>query len=222
MPSRSASPPVACPDCDLLQRIPPLPPGGRANCLRCRCVLARRPLAPQEVPLALAVAALIAVLVANTTPLMGLSAVGRSASTTILGGAYAMWQHGEAITAALVGFCAVAAPGSYLVLMIALLTAARRSPVPRWAGEMLRWARHLQVWSMTEVMMLGILVALFKIAELATVEPGTGMYAVGVVMLLLPAIAVTFDPREIWQRIEWVEPGANLAHASGDAAGAAP
>ena len=47
---------------------------------------------------------------------------------------------------------------------------------------------------MNEVMMLGILVALIKIAELATVNAGIGMYAVGAIVLLFPAIMVTFDP----------------------------
>jgi len=53
------------------------------------------------------------------------------------------------------------------------------------------------------VMMLGILVALIKIAELATVDPGIGMVAVGVLVVLFPAIMVTFDPREVWKRVEW-------------------
>jgi paraquat-inducible protein A len=54
-------------------------------------------------------------------------------------------------------------------------------------------------------MMLGILVALIKIAELATVNAGIAMYAVGVIVLLFPAIMVSFDPAEIWQRVEWAD-----------------
>ena len=69
--------------------------------------------------------------------------------------------------------------------MLAVLLAARRPPAPRWVGELLRWAEAMQPWSMIEVMMLGILVALIKIAELATVEPGIGMYAVGALVVLL-------------------------------------
>jgi len=144
-------------------------------------------------------------IVANTSPLMDLSVVGRVASTTIAGGAYQMWLEGEQIVGVLVAFCAVIAPGGYLLFMLTLLLAAQRSPPPRWIAEMLRWAHHFQMWSMLEVMMLGILVALIKIAQLATVQAGIGMYAVGVVMLLFPAIMVTFDARELWQRIEWVD-----------------
>lgn len=196
---------VACPDCDLLQRLPTLPPGGKGRCPRCGYTLAARPTHSLELPLALTVTAAIVFVIANTAPLMGLSAVGRHASTTIIGGAYQMWVDGQAITATIVAFCAVIAPAGYLLFMLTVLLAAGRFPVPAWVGEMLRWAQHLQVWSMLEVMMLGILVALIKIAELATVNAGVGMYAVGALMMLFPAIMVTFDPREIWQRVEWAD-----------------
>ena len=205
MNARLISSSVACPDCDLLQRIPPLAPGGKARCARCGCLLAKQPSSPRDLPLALTVAAAIAFVIANTSTLMDLSVVGRTASTTIAGGAYEMWMQGEPITGVLVAFCAVIAPGGYLLFMLALLLAARRSPAPFWVGEMLRWVHHFQVWSMLEVMMLGILVALIKIAELATVEAGIGMYAVGALVLLLPAIMVNFNVRELWQRVEWVD-----------------
>ena len=172
MDARLLSKAIACPDCDLLQRMPPLPPGGKARCARCGCALAQKPSGPRDLPLALTVAAAIAFVIANASPLMDLSVVGRTASTTIVGGAFEMWMQGEQITAVLVAFCAVIAPAGYLLFMLTLLLAARRSPAPRWVGEMLRWAHHFETWSMLEVMMLGILVALIKIAELATVEAG--------------------------------------------------
>ena len=197
---------VACPDCDLLQNIPPLGHGEKARCTRCGHTLAMRSSDPLDRPLALTVTAIIVFIVANTEPLMMLSAVGRTASTTILGGAYQMWATGEQITAAIVAFCVVIAPALYLLFMLAVLLAIRRPPAPYWVGEALRWALHMQPWSMYEVMLLGILVALIKIAELATVAPGIGMFAVGGLVVLFPAIAVTFDPREVWDRVEWVEP----------------
>jgi paraquat-inducible protein A len=134
---------------------------------------------------------------------MDLSVVGRFASTTIPGGAYEMWLQGQMITAVLVAFCAVIAPGTYIAFVLVLLLASRRSPVPEWVGEALRWVGHLQTWSMVEVMLLGILVALVKIAELATVTPGIGMYAIGALVLLLPAIQRTLDVDALWQRVQW-------------------
>jgi paraquat-inducible protein A len=196
---------VACPDCDLLQRLPGLPPGGKARCSRCGYTLATRRTDPLDRPLALTLAAAIVFIVANTAPLMGLSAVGRHASTTIAEGAYEMWQQGEPVAAMIVAFCAVIAPASYILFMLTVLLAVRRPPAPQWIGELLRWADSIQPWSMSEVMILGILVALIKIAELATVDPGIGMYAVGALVLLLAAIMMSFDPREIWQRVEWAD-----------------
>jgi hypothetical protein len=90
----------ACPGCDLLQRIPTLSPGGKARCARCNEPLAARPRGPLELPLALTLAAAVVFIIANTQPLMGLSAVGRHGSTTIIGGAYQMWMHGLEATAA--------------------------------------------------------------------------------------------------------------------------
>jgi len=196
---------LACPDCDLLQRIPPLPPGGQARCARCSETIAVRRVDPLNRPLALTLAAAIAFIIANTSPLMGLSAVGREASTTIVGGAYEMWLQGSEITALVIAFCVVVAPAGHIAFLLVVLFAVRRPPAPRWVGEMLRSAHWMQPWSMTEVMMLGILVALVKIAELATVLPGIGMYAAGAFIALLSAVIATFDPREVWKRIVWAD-----------------
>lgn len=155
--------------------------------------------------MALTVAAFIVFIVANTLPLMDLSVIGRSSSTTIAGGAYEMWQQDEELSAVLIAFCAVLAPGGYLLFMLTVLFGARGSLAPKWVGEMLRWASHIRVWSTIDVMMLGILVALVKIAELATVTPGIGMYAAGVLIVLLPSIAASFDMRELWQKVEWTD-----------------
>ena len=168
---------IACPDCDLLQRIPPLAPGGKARCARCGETLVNQRADPLGRPLALTVAAALALILANTMPLMGLEVVGRESSTTIIGGAQEMWLRGSEITAVIVAFCAVIAPAGHVLFMLVVLLAVRRPPAPRWVGELLRSAHFMQPWSMTEVMMLGILVALVKIAQLATVLPGIGMYS---------------------------------------------
>ena len=90
-----------------------------------------------------------------------------------------MWQQGQRLTAALVAFCAVIAPAGYILFMLVLLLAARRrrcrtGPPRCCAGWVI-----FKIWSMLEVVMLGVLVALTKIAQLASVNPGIGMYAFG-------------------------------------------
>jgi paraquat-inducible protein A len=196
---------IACPECDLLQKLPPLLGGARACCARCGETLVQRRSDPLERPLALTIAAAIAFIVANSTPLMSLSAAGRHASTTILGGAAEIWQQGSQLTALAVAFCAVIAPAAYLLFLLVVLLAAYRPPAPRWVGELLHSAHLMRPWSMTEVMMLGVLVALVKIAQLATVTPGVGMFAQGAFIGLMAAVLVTFDPGEIWTRVRWAD-----------------
>jgi len=199
---------AACPDCDLMQRIPALSSGETARCLRCGRSMAVDKTDPLNRTFAFAVAAAIVLIIANVTPLMGLSAVGRHASTTILGGVLKMWQEGQGITAALVAFCTVVAPAIYITFMLTILIALRRDPAPSWIGTLLRVSEASRTWSMVEVMMLGILVALVKIADLATVIPGIGMFAVFALILLVAAMTVSFDPREVWLRIRWVDEAA--------------
>ena len=200
---------IACRGCDLLQRLPPLAPGERARCARCGYLLGKRLANSHDRCLALTVAAAVLYLVANSAPLMGLSVAGRSASTTIIGGAVAMWRHDERITATVVAFCAVLAPAAFLSAMLTVLVSERRAfatglPMSRWIGGVLRWTRHLHAWSLLEVMLLGTLVALVKIAELARVSTDIGIFSVAALTLLFPAIVAHFDTREIWQRVEWI------------------
>jgi paraquat-inducible protein A len=210
--------PIACPECDLLQRIPPLPPRGRARCARCGETLAVRHRDPIDLPLALTLAALIVLVIANSTPLMSLDAVGHHASTTVVGGAYQMWLEGSELTALSVLFCAVVAPGAHVAFLLIVLLAVRRPPAPRWVGDLLRIAHAMEAWSMTEVMLLGILVALVKIAELADVVPGVGMFAAGTFVVLVAAVTARLDVHEIWERVEWSDgTPPPIPHASGAA-----
>ena len=194
---------VDCPDCDLLQRVPALPPGGTARCARCGLALGSNKPGSLDRSMALAVAALIAFLIANMEPLMRISVSGKTSSTTILGGVQTMWLQGEKITALLVALFVVVAPALDIVFMLAVLLASRRPPAPRWVGVLLRWMELSGVWSMIGVMMLGILVSLVKIASLATVEPGIGIFAVGALVFLLAGMSADFEPRKIWPRVRW-------------------
>lgn len=196
---------VACPDCDLLQRVPALPPGGTARCARCGLALGSNRPGSLDRSMALAAAALIAFLLANLEPLMRVSVSGRTSSTTILGGVQTMWLHGEKITALLVALFVVVAPAIDIVFTLAVLLASRRPPAPRWVGAMLRWMELSGVWSMVGVMMLGIMVSLVKISSLARVEPGIGIFAVGALVFLLAGMSAGFEPRKIWPRVRWAD-----------------
>lgn len=196
---------VACPDCDLLQRLPSLPAGGTAHCTRCGRTLATSRPGSIERTLALTVSAAILFLVANVFPLMSLSASGLTSSTTILGGARQMWTEGRQDAAVLVGLFAVIAPALQVAFLSTVLFAARRAPAPAWIGELLHCSETFRSWSMVEVMVLGLLVALVKISTLATVTPGLGIFAAGAFVVVSVAAAASFDPGEVWSRVRWAD-----------------
>jgi len=167
---------VGCPQCDLLQRAIPLAAGESALCGRCGATLYRARPASRERALALTLAGLIAFGVAVAFPIVALDVKGNVVRTTLLGAARALYDDGMAPLAALVVATTTVFP--LLVLgAIALLPAA--AP--------LRLLRASQPWSMPEVFMLGVLVALAKLAHMAAVTPGVGALAVGALIVLLAA-----------------------------------
>jgi len=196
---------IACLHCDLLQRLPDLAPGGSARCTRCDKELWRRREDSLNRTLALSLAAAVLYVIANSVPMLGLSAVGRQAFTTVLGGAEHLWGNGRETVAGLVLLTALVAPALQIGFMLAIVVAARRKRPPRWVGTLLRHHPTTCTWSMIEVMLLGVLVALVKIADYATVIPGVALFVLGVLVFLLAGIQASFDPREVWNRVEWAE-----------------
>jgi paraquat-inducible protein A len=56
---------------------------------------------------------------------------------------------------------------------------------------------------MIEVLVLGTLVSLGRLAQVARVEIGAGLWAFGALMLLMAAIPTGFDVRELAARVTW-------------------
>jgi paraquat-inducible protein A len=64
-----------------------------------------------------------------------------------------------------------------------------------------RLLRRFQAWSMMEVFMLGILVSLVKLADMAKIVPGIALWSF---VLLIPVVAgatSSLDPQSVWRRI---------------------
>jgi paraquat-inducible protein A len=198
---------IACLHCDLLQRLPDLAPGASARCPRCDKELWRRREDSLNRTLALTLAAAMLYVLANSVPMLGLTVVGHQAFTTVFGGAMQLWRDGEQIVAGVVLFAAVIAPALQIGFMLGIVLGAHREHPPTWVGILLRHHPTTRTWSMIEVMMLGVLVALIKIAELATVIPGVALFALGALVFVFAAMQASFDPREVWNRVEWVDAG---------------
>ncbi|MGI9336506.1 MAG: paraquat-inducible protein A, partial [Gammaproteobacteria bacterium] len=71
---------------------------------------------------------------------------------------------------------------------------------PAHAGTVYRYLRTVQPWAMVEVYMLGLLVAIVKLSQLATILYGTGLYAFVALMIAMAAADAAIEPREVWQR----------------------
>ena len=196
---------VACPSCDLVQRLPELEIGHIARCSRCETEIWRRRNDSLNRTLALAIAAAVLWIIANVEPMLGLRAVGIECFTTVFRGSELLWEHGQEIVAVLIFFAAVLAPAIQIVFLLVILLGARCEQPPAWVGSLMRHIPFTRLWSMIEVMLLGVMVALTKIAEYAAPILGHALFALGALVVLFAAMQSTFDPREIWERVEWAK-----------------
>jgi paraquat-inducible protein A len=192
---------TACHECDLLQREPHLPLGGVARCGRCCATLYRSHPESVDRTLALTLASIVLFVIANWYPIVGLEVNGDLVQTTLFGAVRALWNDEMQLVAGLVFTTTILMPLVELVAMASLLLPLRLKLRPPYAAPLFRAIRTAEPWGMVEVFMLGVLVALVKLAHIAQVVPGIAAWCFGVLMVLFAASAVTFDPREVWTRL---------------------
>lgn len=192
---------TACHECDLLQRIPVVRPGGAARCGRCDAVLSRVVAHTFERTAALAFAALILLVVANVFPLLTLEIQGRLTETTILTGAMNLWHQDAAWLAGLVFFTTFLAPALHILLLLVVVVPLGRGRRPFGGRTLFRWLQHIRPWSMAEVFMLGVLVSMVKLADLAVIVPGIALWAFAALIPLLAATMVTLDVEQTWRAL---------------------
>jgi paraquat-inducible protein A len=193
---------VACGDCDLLQQIGPLPEGTRARCPRCGGLLRKRPRNGAERTLALALAAAVLFAVAQTFPFLAFEMKGRVTQTTVMTGIVDLYQGGKGEIAALVFLTIVLAPVAQIALLLHLLLPLQIGRVPRQLPRAFRLLRHVQTWSMMEVFLIGILVAITKLMGMADIVPGLALWAFALLMVVLAGANASFDPESVWERVE--------------------
>jgi paraquat-inducible protein A len=197
---------IACPHCDQLCRDLPAGQPGSFACPRCGTLLHRSRRGGLEAVLALACAALVVLVLANSYPVLGLDINGQRSETTVFGAVGKLWQEGAQPVAVLVLFTAVVAPLLELasaVWLVLPLWRGRRPP--GFAGIFRAW-RAARPWAMTEVFILGLLVSMVKLAHYADLLPGVGIWSFGALMLLLAAMSAAMEPRQLWQAWEEARP----------------
>ncbi len=193
---------IKCHECDLLQVKPPLPSGGAALCSRCGAVLHRDRPDSLNRTLALTLAGLILFIVANSFPFLSFQMQGQITDTTLFSGVKNLYLEDMWALAAIVLFTSILAPGIQLMLLlVVLLPLALMKRLPRGFGRLFRWVKTLTPWGMMDVFMLGILVSVVKLAEMATIVPGTSLFAFVVLIFILAAAQASLDPAIVWERL---------------------
>ena len=193
---------VACRYCDLLQREVPLSPGSAACCGRCGALLYRRPRSDSiEHTLAFAVTAAVLLAIANAFPIMALEIQGQRQASTLIGAVHALWVQGARPVAVLVLLTTVIFPAVETAMLIYCLAPLRVGRATPGTPALLRLLQAIRPWGMVEVYVLGVLVSLVKLTHLATVHPGTALWATAALMLALAGAATTFDARAVWERL---------------------
>jgi paraquat-inducible protein A len=198
----SAAPLIACHECDLLQREASLAPGGTARCARCGAVLYRNKPDGLDRTLAYALGAAVLFVVANAFPIVGLEAQGFRSSTTLLGTVQALHKDDMTSVAALVFVTTILMPAVQIGALLYMLLPLKLGRVPQGLPAVFRLVHAVRPWGMVEVFMLGTLVALTKLAALASVVPGIALWSFGALMFLVAAAAASFDSRALWARVE--------------------
>lgn len=193
-----------CLECGLLQRIPAVPSGGTAQCVRCGGVLYRNRPDSLNRTLALTVAGLVLFIVANSFPFLDFEMQGRSTQTTLITGVVDLYQGGDWPIAAVVLFTSILAPGLQLALLLVVLIPLSLNRMPSWLPRLFRLIRTLVPWGMMDVFMVGILVAVVKLADLASIVPGTSLFALVVLIFVLAAAQSALDPDLVWSRVPMV------------------
>jgi paraquat-inducible protein A len=197
---------IACAHCDLLQRLPNIEPGESVRCARCDEELWRRREDSLNRTLALGGR--------GRGALRGreLGSNARPYGCRPPGIDHRNWRCSAPVGGRAGDGCGAGAfdrgdRSGAADLLLAIVLGARRVPAPRWVGVLLRHHAATRTWSMIEVMMLGVLVALIKIADYATVIPGLALFVLGSLVFLLAWMQSSFDSREVWDRIQWAEAG---------------
>ena len=192
---------MACPQCDLLLREAQEARNRHCTfaCPRCGARLHRSDRDSLENMLALACAALVLLVVANAFPVLGLDVNGQRADMTVLGAVEKLWQAQMQPVAVLVLLTTIVTPSLEVSTILWLVLPLRLGRAPVAFVAVIRTLKLARPWAMTEVFMLGMLVAMVKLAHFADLLPGIGIWSFGGLMLLLTALTALTEPRDLWR-----------------------
>ena len=194
---------VACPQCDTLHGASALPDNARAHCQQCGIVLMTSQPAAMARILSLALTAFIMMIAAISFPFLTLDAGGLQNATSVLDAVLA-FNDGYAFPLAVaVAFFIVVIPLIRLSALIYALGPLVREEKPRQgARKAFALAERLRPWSMAEIFIVGVTVALIKVAGLAAVTIGPAFWAFAGVVVITVLKDQLICRYSIWEALD--------------------
>lgn len=194
---------VVCPTCDALYHLANVPIGAKGVCARCGTVLS----APKERAMTrivmLAATALVLMVGAVFFPFLEISAAGMHRSSSVLD-AVLIFADGLTLPLTLaIGAFIILLPSLRLMLLIyALAPMALGDHPAHRAIPAFRLAEAMRPWAMAEIFVIGVAVALVKVAGLAKLSLGVAFWAF-VLLVLVTVLSDNFMCRlTIWRTLE--------------------
>ncbi|MBF0454702.1 MAG: paraquat-inducible protein A [Magnetococcales bacterium] len=176
----------------------------KAHCPRCHSPIHSRKVDSLSRTWALVVAAVILYIPANLYPVMTVSKLGSGDPSTIISGVMHLIHSGMWPLALIVFVASIVVPVGKLAILIYLLLSVhyRSFRKPKDRTVLFRLLELFGHWSMVDVFLVSILVALVDLGFLATIEPGVGVLYFGAVVITTLFASRAFDPRLIWDVID--------------------
>ena len=193
---------LACHECDLLMRKPELALEQKATCPRCGFELLARHAEVERRSLALVLTALVLFLPANFLPIMQLNLLGQTTQDTLWSGVVGLYRSGMQAVALIVFLCSMVIPLLKLLCQLLVLLSVRWRVALAWGRWLYRSYHHLREWGMLEVYLMGILVSIVKLVDLADLTLGTGLFCFIGLLLAQVWLEVTMSPHQIWEALE--------------------
>jgi len=188
---------IVCEHCDCVYRRPRLTRRQRAHCTVCGLPLACRAPLHEERALALNIASVIAFLLVITCPVIQVDIWGRHTDATLWQAAMALTQGVGAPIAVPVAAILLVPLGLSLLQCWVLGFASTNKTAPAFATAM-RLIAWLRPWSMIEVCLLSVLIAMIKLSGYLEVHAGAGLWALAALTLLNGYLG-TQDLRTLWE-----------------------
>ncbi len=173
-------------------------PVREARCPRCHGALHLRVRDSLQRTWALTIAALVLYFPANLLPILTVESFAGEQPSTIIGGVIQFWQEKDYPVALIIFGASVMIPVLKIISIIALCLAARTGRHPREMTRLYRVTEFVGRWSMVDVFVVAILVAVVQLGSTISIHPGAGAVSFAAVVVLTMLAAMSFDPRLIW------------------------